>query len=98
MRVVQGGNDGAVGKWEFAGTVGVDRNIIPQDGGETVQVTLFVGDRDNFQSRYPGGIVMPKMGTASPEDCGDTVVAKAITRRTVQTKKVGKGSNAWSVS
>ena len=46
VTIVQSGNDCAVREQGLPFAVGLDRNIVAQNGSKTVEVAFFVGDRD----------------------------------------------------
>src|ERR1035441_6822811 len=55
VTVVQSGNDRAVGKGELPFAVRLDRYIVAQNGGETVEVAFFMGHGDQPPVSVSGG-------------------------------------------
>jgi hypothetical protein len=51
---MQCGNDRAVREWKLALAVGLDRDVIAQDGSEAVEVAFFVGYRDELPVTVSG--------------------------------------------
>jgi hypothetical protein len=52
----------------------------------------------NLQSRYPGGILIPKIGTASPPPCPDAGAVKTITPAPVATAIIKKAVHLIGLS
>src|SRR5262249_7471744 len=47
-------NDGAVRKWKRSGAIRLDRDVVPKDGAQVVEIAFFVGDGDQPPVTVPG--------------------------------------------
>jgi hypothetical protein len=59
------GDDRAVRERKHSFPVGLDCYVIAQNGAQIVEVAFFLATEINLQSRYPGSILIPKIGVAS---------------------------------
>src|SRR5580700_4129472 len=62
----QPGNDGAVRERQLPLAVCLDRYIVAEKARRSLTLPSSWATEISFQSRYPGGIVIPKTGSASP--------------------------------
>src|SRR3984957_18019538 len=84
------GYDGAVRKWKCPFPVGLDCHVITQMARRTLRLPASCATDINFQSRYPGGILIPTIGAFSSFewlDAGATYVTAPISAATATTPK-----------
>jgi hypothetical protein len=61
-------DDCAFREGQFPLAVCLDRYIVAEKGAKIVEIAFFVRDRDQLPVAYPGGILIPKTGSASPSE------------------------------